>query len=352
MMRYILGIETSCDETAVAVFDAQEQRILSNVLFSQIHLHKRYGGVVPEIASRSQLERINLILDTALHDAGINLDTIDAIAVTNRPGLAGSLLVGICFAKALAWCKKKPIIGVNHLEGHLFSTFLKADNTVETTIPFPHVALTASGGHTTLYLVTDFGEYEILTETLDDAAGEAFDKIAKILGFGYPGGAIIEQQASAVNFEDFFNYPRTKIKNKEFMFSFSGLKTAILYDLVNKGVYDLTTGPIRELITLELQQQVSSSLLVCIADIFAKNIALAFNKYPNIKAVTFGGGVACNKYITNRLNNLCHANGKLFFAPPPKFCTDNGGMIAFVGSYKAAKSEFSDLSLDVSVTRI
>lgn len=351
MIRYILGIETSCDETAVAVFDAQEQRILSNVLFSQIHLHKRYGGVVPEIASRSQLERINLILAAALHDAGIDLDTIDAIAVTNRPGLAGSLLVGICFAKALAWCKNKPLIGVNHLEGHLFSTFLKADNTVETTIPFPHVSLTASGGHTALYLVTDFGKYEILTETLDDAAGEAFDKIAKILGFGYPGGAIIEQQAAAVNFEDFFNYPRTKIKNKEFMFSFSGLKTAILYNLVNMGVYDLTTGPIRNSITPELQQQVSSSLLVCITDIFAKNIALAFSKYPDIKAVTFGGGVACNKYITGRLNALCKENGKLFFAPPPKFCTDNGGMIAFVGSYKAARGEFSDLALDASVTR-
>ena len=301
MIRYILGIETSCDETGAAVFDAVNRRILSNTLFSQIALHTEYGGVVPEIASRSQLEKIDIIVDKALHNAQVSLDAIDAIAVTNYPGLTGSLLVGICFAKALAWSKNKPIIGINHLEGHIFSPFLKKDFSIETNIPFPHLSLTASGGHTALYLVSGFGHYTQLVETLDDAAGEAFDKIAKILGFGYPGGAIIEKQAALVNFQDFFNYPRTKIKNKEFMFSFSGLKTAILYSLVRMGAYDLATGPVIEKITPILQQQVSSSLLVCIADIFVNNVALAFEKYPEIKALTFGASLSCNNYITNRL---------------------------------------------------
>lgn len=346
-MALILGIETSCDETGAAVFDTAAQKILSSTLFSQIQYHEKYGGVVPEIASRSQLERIDIIVAEALEQAGVTVNDIDTIAVTNTPGLAGSLLVGICFAKGLAWAANKKIIGINHLEGHVFSTFLKADNTVEQSIPFPHLTITASGGHTALYLVKGFGDYLQLCNTLDDAAGEAFDKISHLLNLGYPGGPIIEKLAREANFVDFFDYPRTKNKNSELMFSFSGLKTAILYNLVKQGAYNLQTGPIKEKITPELQRQVSSSLLVCVADIFEKNIKIALQQYPGLQAVTFGGGVACNKYITQRLTTFCQRRKLSFFSPPPKFCTDNGGMIAFVGGYKHTQGLFSDLHLDV-----
>ncbi len=347
MSNFVLGIETSCDETGVAVYDITQRRILSNALFSQTELHKVYGGVVPEIGSRSQLEKIGVIVQEALDEAQVKLSDIGTIAVTHTPGLAGSLLIGLSFAKGLAWAENKKIIGINHLEGHIFSAFLKQDGSVEESIPFPHLALTASGGHTSMYLVEDFGTYTVLGKTVDDAAGEAFDKIAKILGYHYPGGATIEKLAAQVNFEDFFSYPRTKTKNQEIMFSFSGLKTAVLYDLVKKGAYDLNVGPIREALTPELQQKVASSLLVCITDIFEKNITLAFKKYPDIKALTFAGGVACNKYMKQRFADFCQKNNKLFFSPPPRFCTDNGGMIAFVGGYKATQGKFSDLSIDV-----
>lgn len=347
MGKLVLGIETSCDETGVAVYDIAGRRILSNELFSQVDLHKIYGGVVPEVGSRSQLEKIGIIVQQALAQANVTISDIDVIAVTNRPGLAGSLLVGLSFAKGLAWAENKKIIGIDHLEGHIFSSYLKADNGVEETIPFPHLALTASGGHTSMYLVEDFGVYTVLGKTLDDAAGEAFDKIAKILGYHYPGGAMIEKLASQVNFEDFFAYPRTKNKNQEITFSFSGLKTAVLYHLMKLGAYDMHKGPLRDNMTLELQQQVASSLLVCITDIFEKNIELAFKKYPDIKAFTFAGGVACNKYMKQRFATYCQNNGKSFFSPPPKFCTDNGGMIAFVGGYKTEQKKFGDLSLDI-----
>lgn len=346
-MARILGIETSCDETGAAVFDSQEQKLLSNTLYSQIDLHHMYGGVVPEIASRSQLEKIRLIVEAALDKAHTTLDAIDAIAITNKPGLAGSLLVGLSFCKALAWSTGKKIIGVDHLEGHLFSPFLQADYTVNHAIPFPHICLTASGGHTALYLVHSFGRYELLVDTEDDAAGEAFDKISKVLGLGYPGGARIEQYAAQADFQDINNYSRLKNRRNEFFFSFSGLKTAVLYHLVNQGLYDLANSQITRALTDSERAAVSSSLLLAITDIFEHNIKLAFKKYSGIKALTFGGGVACNRYIKQRFTALCSAQGKSFFAPPAEFCTDNGAMIAFVGGYKAAQGIFSDITLDI-----
>lgn len=346
-MPLILGIETSCDETGVAVYDNSQKKLLSHALFSQISLHDIYGGVVPEIASRSQLEKINLIISTALDNAGITFDNIDVIAVTHKPGLVGSLLVGVCFAKGLAWAGNKKIIGIDHIEGHIFSSFLHDDGSVRTQIPFPHICLTVSGGHTSLCYVKNFGDYTVLTETLDDAAGEAFDKIAKIMGFSYPGGPMIEKLASEVNFQDFFHYPRTKTEHHEPMFSFSGLKTAVLYSLVKLGAYDLQSGPIPEKLTPELIRHVASSLLVCIGDIFCTNIQLTLKKYPEVQALTFVGGVACNKYLRARLQEVCTQSNKQFFIAPPKFCTDNGAMIAFVGGYKAEQEKFSDFHLDV-----
>jgi N6-L-threonylcarbamoyladenine synthase len=190
-MALILGIETSCDETGTAVYDTVQKKILSHALFSQIQLHEIYGGVVPEIASRSQLEKIDVMTAKALRDANIALADIDTIAVTHKPGLVGSLLVGVCFAKGMAWAGNKKIIGIDHIEGHIFSSFLNDDGTARQELGFPHLCLTASGGHTALYNVNNFGNYSVLAETLDDAAGEAFDKVGKIMGFGYPAGPIV-----------------------------------------------------------------------------------------------------------------------------------------------------------------
>lgn len=333
----ILGIETSCDETAAAVYH-QQRGILSNVFFSQIEIHKHFGGVIPEIASRSHLEKINPIVQASLDKAGVSLNNIDTIAVTNKPGLPGSLLIGVCFAKTVAWATGKKIIGINHLEGHAFSSFL------EHNVPFPHLCITASGGHTSLYLIKGFGDYEVLGETRDDAAGEAFDKIAKLLHLPYPGGPVIEKLAHAAHYQDFFNYPRGKIKNLDF--SFSGLKTAVLYGLVNSHYYDLQGKKLLN-DSLELKQQVASSLLVCIADIFQHKIAQALELHPEVKAVTFVGGVACNKYITSRLRTFCEKKNRPFFSPSPQYCTDNAAMIAFVGAYKAQQGLYSNWNLDI-----
>lgn len=338
MNKTILGIETSCDETAAAVYSTSKG-MLSNHLFSQIALHIPFGGVMPEVASRSHLEKINLIVKQALDSAQCTLDDIDVVAVTNKPGLAGSLLIGTCFAKSIAWAKNKKIVGVNHLEGHAFSA------QIENNIPFPYLCITASGGHTSLYLIHDFGIYDLLGETMDDAAGEAFDKIAKLMNLAYPGGPIIEKYAAQVEFKDFFSYPRTT--NQSLDFSFSGLKTAVLYDLVKKNAYDLKTKKFTQDANLLLQQEVSSSLLVCIADIFEQKINRAIKQYPQVKAVAFVGGVACNKYIKKRLEYFCQKANRPFFAPSPQYCTDNAGMIAFVGHYKANKGEYSDFDLDI-----
>ncbi len=341
----ILGIETSCDETSASIYrnsiEQQQpvQNVLSNVTFSQIDLHKAFGGVVPEIASRSQLEKINPIVREALEKANVTLDDIDVVAVANKPGLPGSLLVGVCFAKSIAAVKNKKIIGVNHLEAHAFSSFL------EHNVPFPHVCLTASGGHTALYLVHDFGNYKTIGQTGDDAAGEAFDKIAKLMNLPYPGGPIIEKLAREVQFQDFFSYPRGKQKNLDF--SFSGLKTAVLYDLVKRNAYDMKTKRFLKDDDLLLKQQVASSLLVCITDIFERNLKAAYKQYPNIGAITLVGGVACNKYLRSRINDFCEKRNLQFFTPSPRFCTDNAAMIAFVGSYKAKRGQFSDLELDI-----
>ncbi len=332
-----LGIETSCDETAAALYHSHHG-LLSNALFSQVELHKQFGGVVPELASRSQLEKIEPIVHHALTQAQLTLTDVDVVAVTHKPGLPGSLLVGVCFAKALAFVHNKKLIGVNHLEGHAFSAFL------EHTIPFEHLCITASGGHTSLYLVRDFGNYETIGTTQDDSAGEAFDKIAKLLQLPYPGGPVIERLAAQVQFQDFFAYPRGTRTTLDF--SFSGLKTAVLYDLVKRGAYDMQSKTLLNT-SEELKQQVSSSLLVCIADIFEQKLALAYAQYPHITAVSFVGGVACNKYIRGRLNTWCERNGLTLYVPRPAYCTDNAAMIAFVGNYKAQQGLYADLTLDI-----
>jgi N6-L-threonylcarbamoyladenine synthase len=336
--HYILGIETSCDETAAAVYH-QDRGLLSSTLFSQIEMHKTFGGVVPEIASREQLEKIEPIIVLALKEAQITLDGIDVVAVTNRPGLPGSLLVGLCFAKAIAFAKGKQLIGINHLEGHTFSPFLEHD------VPFPHVCITASGGHTSLNLVRDFGNFVTLADTHDDAAGEVFDKVAKLMNLPYPGGPVLEKLASEVDFVDTRMYPRSR--HKTLGFSFSGLKTAVLYDLVKQDAYSLENKEFLKPHDHELIRYVAASLHVCIADIFIQKLALALDEHPEAKAITFVGGVACNAYIAKRLENYATSQNRLFYKPSAQFCTDNAAMIAFVGSYKAQHHEFSGLDLDI-----
>jgi len=336
----ILAIETSCDETAASVYQ-DGVGIRSNVLFSQIDLHKNYGGVVPEIASRSHLEKIIPITRQALEAAEVSLDDVDVCAVTNGPGLPGSLLVGVCFTKAVVACLGKPIIGVNHLEAHVFSSCINQQ------VPFPHLCLSVSGGHTALYIVNAIGNYTVIGQTLDDAAGEALDKVAKLLQLPYPGGPIIEKLASAVNFQDFFSYPRSKLTTPDF--SFSGLKTAVLYDLVKRGAYELTTQRLLPTATTAFKAQVASSLLVCLGDIFKDKLTLVYKNYPHIKAVTFVGGVACNQYLRNELNAWCTQRELLFIAPERKLCSDNAAMIAFVANYRAQQNLFDDLNLDLKI---
>jgi len=338
MNHVILGIETSCDETGAAIYTTNDG-IISSSLYSQIDLHKIYGGVVPEVASRSQLEKITPIVIQALNDANMTFNDVTTIAVTSKPGLAGSLLVGVCFAKMAALGGNKKLIGVNHLEGHAFSAFLEND------IPFPHICLTASGGHTSLYYMRGFGDYQTIGQTLDDAAGEAFDKIAKLMHLGYPGGPIIEKYAKEAGFKDYFNYTRSSAQGLDF--SFSGLKTAILYDLVNRGAYDLKNKQFLATGDHELITHVASSLLVCMGDIFIKKLTLALKHYPDVKTISFVGGVACNSYLTSTLGQWAKTRNIQFFCPSRKYCTDNAGMIAFVGHYKAQQGLFSDINLDI-----
>lgn len=331
-MKLILGIETSCDETAASVFNHETKRVLSSEVFSQISLHREFGGVVPEIASRSQLEKIDVIVKLALESAGVTIDDIDVIAVTHQPGLAGSLLVGFSFAKGLAWAKNKLFLPIDHCHGHIASAYLNNDNSFDDSVAFPLIAISVSGGHSSLYLAENHCSYKIIGNTIDDAAGEAFDKVAKIMGLGYPGGPIIEQLATKVNFEDFFNYPRTKDLNTSLNFTFSGLKTAVFYDLIKRKYFDTTTGKMSTTITERDKEMVASSLMVCIGDILCAKAKLAFKLNPNVKQLTFVGGVACNRYLVNRLQELCEKNKVSFKTCPRKFSTDNAAMIACAAS--------------------
>lgn len=338
MLGPVLGIETSCDETAAAVYDPL-RGLLSNRLYSQTELHRSYGGVVPEIASRSHIEKIEIIVSQALSDAGMTLADITTIGVTTTPGLPGSLLVGCCFAKGLAYGAQKQLIGVNHLSGHIYSAC------IEQNVPFPFLCLTASGGHTSLYYVRDYTTFTLLGTTLDDASGEAFDKVAKLMNLGYPGGPRIETLAEQVNFQDFFHYPR--LKKKTLSFSFSGLKTAVLYNLVEQGAYDLPTKTFLEPENISLQQKVASSLLVCVKDIFIDRLSQALEQHPDAQAITFVGGVACNKYLRREISAWAQKKQRPLFFPSPCYCTDNAAMIAFVAHKKAVQGLFDDLSLDI-----
>lgn len=346
--RYFLGIETSCDETAVGIFDAQNQKMLSNTIFTQIDLHKKFGGVMPEVASRSHLEKIGPIFQMSLDEAKINIEDVSFVGVTTHPGLHGSLLVGVCFAKAVSLAASIPILSIDHNHGHIVSALLSEDRSLRQDVQYPFLCLSVSGGHTSFYLVESETSFKLIGETIDDAAGEAYDKVGKLLNLPYPGGPIIEKLALIAGNNDFFKYPRSKDKST-LNFSFSGIKTAVLYSLVKLGVYTSKFELIKENESDEIKQKVASSFQVAVADIFDQKLSLALKIYPEVKSVFLVGGVSCNKYIVARLKAAAEKFNKPFFCPPREFCTDNGAMIALATYFQAKSGQrhtFEDIELD------
>jgi len=321
----ILGIETSCDETAAAVW--LDDHLGSNVIASQ-EVHTTFGGVVPELASRAHVQLIVPIVERALREAGIDRHDLDGIAATYGPGLAGSLLVGLNFAKAMSLALDVPWIGINHLEGHLFS------NSVVTEGPEPpFIALIISGGHTQLVLIEDWGRYKIVGKTRDDAAGEAFDKVAKMLGLPYPGGPPIEKLAREGN-PEYVNLPKAKLKDNSLDFSYSGLKTAVLYHLQS------LTEEQRE----RNKASIAASFQAAAVEVLVNNSLKALALH-NVKRLALAGGVACNSHLRERLKSRSEEDGFELFYPPPVLCTDNGAMIARAGHHYLEKNHVSDFGL-------
>ena len=321
-----MGIESSCDETAAAVV-RDGQVMLSNVIASQVDVHAQYGGVVPEVASRKHIEAIAPVIVQALGDARLTLAEIEGIAVTRGPGLIGSLLVGLSAAKAIAFARRIPLVGVNHLEGHVAAIFL-----TDTQPPFPFVALVVSGGHTTIYLVEGFQRFVVLGRTRDDAAGEAFDKAAKLLELGYPGGVVIDRLAKQGN-RDAFPFPRGMRDSVDF--SFSGLKTSLLMRLRKRG------SPF----TAEELPDVVASYQEAIVDVLVEK-TLRSAARNSISRVVICGGVAANSRLRERFRNDASRSGIDIFIPPPSLCTDNAAMIAVMGGHllQGGQSDGFDLN--------
>ncbi len=326
----ILGIDTSCDDTSAGVV-SDGIRVLSSVVHSQVQVHHPYGGVVPELASREHLGKIGAVVDQALDKANITRKDLDGIAVTIGPGLIGSLLVGLYFAKAFSYVLNIPYVGINHLEGHILSVFLE-----ERTPPLPFVILTVSGGHTALYHVEGIGHYTPLGQTLDDAAGEAFDKVAKVLGLGYPGGVVIENLARSGN-KNRIPFPRAYLGSDSLDFSFSGLKTAVALYVKKWQKSDQKEVSMAD---------IAASFQEAVIDVLAQKVMAAAEK-NKVGSVVVAGGVACNQVLRDRVKDLASQCGMAFHYPRPAFCTDNGAMIALAGYHRIFRGERADLSLDV-----
>ncbi len=310
----VLGIETSCDETAAAVLK-DGRRLLSNVIFDQTDIHSRFGGVVPELAGRSHIDRIHRVVDRALTEAGVQPKDIDLIAATQGPGLVGSLLVGLNAAKGLAYGLKKPLVGINHLEGHLLAIFLEEE------VAFPYLALGVSGGHTDLYRVNGFGDYTQLGRTRDDAAGESFDKVARMLDLGYPGGPLIENLARSGD-ASACGFPRAWLEKGSFDFSFSGLKTAVRTQIEKRKEQ---TSPSNADIAASFQAAVVEVLVKkCIAACEAKGLT----------RIVVTGGVAANGALRAAVKTAADARGYRVYFPSPRHCTDNAAMIACAAHHR------------------
>ena len=315
----ILGLESSCDETAAAVIK-NGRTVLSNVISSQIDIHKEYGGVVPEIASRKHIERINTVIEEALKEAGVGLKDLDAIGVTYGPGLVGALLVGVAEAKALCFAADIPLVGVHHIEGHVSANYIENKD-----LEPPFLCLIVSGGHTHLVVVKDYGEFEILGRTRDDAAGEAFDKVARAIGLGYPGGPKIDKLSKEGN-PDAITFPKTKIEDAPYDFSFSGLKSAVLNYINKAKMMNEEFNPAD--LAASFQKNVVDTLT-------EKTIHAA--KELHINKVAIAGGVASNSTLRNSMEEACRKEGLRFYHPSPIFCTDNGAMIGVAAYYEFIK---------------
>ncbi len=324
---YILGIETSCDETAAAVVK-NGREVLSNIISSQIDIHTAFGGVVPEIASRKHMEKINPVVDEAIRASGIGRKDITAIGVTYGPGLVGPLLTGVSFAKAFSYGLDLPLIGINHIEGHVCADFI--DNK-ELTPPF--LCLIVSGGHTHLVRVKDYCEYEILGRTVDDAAGEAFDKVARVIGLGYPGGPKIDKAAKEGR-SDAVDFPRGQAKG-EYDFSFSGLKSAVLNYLNSMKMAGKEINV----------PDIAASFQKAVVDVLIMNAEKAMDAYPGF-SFAIAGGVASNSLFRSEMEKLCEKKGVRFYKPSPILCTDNGAMIASAAYFRYLKGERSGLGLN------
>ncbi|MCL2253956.1 MAG: tRNA (adenosine(37)-N6)-threonylcarbamoyltransferase complex transferase subunit TsaD [Lachnospiraceae bacterium] len=324
----ILAIETSCDETACAVIkDGRE--ILSDIIYSQIKLHSEYGGVVPEIASRKHIEKINQVTQQALDEAGVTLNDITAVAVTYGPGLVGALLVGVSFAKALAFAAGLPLIGVHHIEGHICANFIEHKE-----LKPPFVCLVVSGGHSHLVVVKDHGVYEVIGRTRDDAAGEAFDKVARAIGLGYPGGPAIDAHAKGGNPEA-IHFPRAQVDDNEYDFSFSGLKSAVLNYINGAKMKN------EEINTADL----AASFQKAVTDVLVGHSLKAVKDF-GFNTFAIAGGVAANSSLRAEFENKCEGQGMRFYSPSPKYCTDNAVMIAWAGYYEYLKGNFSGYDLN------
>lgn len=316
MSTTILAIESSCDETAAAVV-VDGKKVSSNVIYSQIELHKLYGGVVPEIASRKHVEKVNQVIKAALDEANAAWDDIDAIAVTYGPGLVGALLVGVSAAKAIAYAKNKPLVGVHHIEGHIAANYIENDN-----LKPPFMCMVASGGHSHLVYVKDYNTFEIVGRTRDDAAGEAFDKVARAIGLGYPGGPKIDKLAKEGN-PKAIDFPRAYMEDAPYDFSFSGVKSAVLNYL--NGC---------EMKKIEMNRaDVAASFQQAVIDVLTNNSIKAAKAY-GCNTVALAGGVASNTSLRESLRQACATEGIEFCYPSPILCTDNAAMIGVAGYYE------------------
>lgn len=326
--KLILAIESSCDETAAAVVK-NGREVLSNIISSQIDLHTIYGGVVPEIASRMHIQAINGVIEEALSKANVTLSDIDAIAVTYGPGLVGALLVGVSAAKAISFARRIPLVGVHHIEGHISANYIENKD-----LEPPFVCLVVSGGHSHLVRVLDYGSYEILGRTRDDAAGEAFDKVARAIGLGYPGGPKIDKVSYEGNPEA-ISFPRAKVEGSEYDFSFSGLKSAVLNYLNQcemKGI---------EIV----QADVAASFQKAVVDVLTEHSIHAIREFKASK-FAIAGGVASNSHLRASLEEACKKEGVSFYKPSPILCTDNAAMIGAAGYYEFIKGNVSGYDLN------
>ena len=324
----VLAIESSCDETAAAVVK-NGRCVLSNVISSQIDLHTLYGGVVPEIASRKHIEKINQVIEEALKEADMELTDMDAIAVTYGPGLVGALLVGVSAAKAISFATDIPLIGVHHIEGHISANYIENPD-----LEPPFVCLVVSGGHSHLVVVKDYGEYEIIGRTRDDAAGEAFDKVARAIGLGYPGGPKIDKLSKEGN-PDAIHFPRAKVGENEYDFSFSGLKSAVL-NYINGA----------QMKGEEIcQADIAASFQKAVIDVLVDHAMTAVAEY-GLNKFAIAGGVASNSSLRAAMKEACEKRGIAFYHPSPVFCTDNAAMIGVAGYYEFKKGVRSGYDLN------